>query len=98
MSAHVESAFDFSPRRVAAMILRYWYLLRSSVPRLLDLIYWPLVQMLTWGFLQTYLTKASAGVTFTGRAGLAAGGLIGAMLLWDILFRGQIGFSISFLE
>ena len=28
----------------------------------------------------------------------AGGTLIGAVILWDILFRGQLGFSISFLE
>ena len=28
----------------------------------------------------------------------AGGVFIGAVLLWDILFRGQLGFSISFLE
>ena len=37
------------------MVLRYWYLLRSSWPRLLELIYWPAVQMLMWGFLQLYI-------------------------------------------
>jgi ABC-2 type transport system permease protein len=89
---------SFSPRRVGAMLRRYLYLLRSSLPRILDLIYWPLVQMLTWGFLQTYLTKASAAGPIGGRLGLAAGALIGAMLLWDILFRSQLGFSVSFLE
>ncbi len=88
----------FSLCRVGAMLRRYLYLLRSSLPRILDLIYWPLVQMLTWGFLQTYLAKASAGGPSVGRLGLAAGALIGAMLLWDILFRGQLGFSVSFLE
>jgi ABC-2 type transport system permease protein len=82
----------FSPRRVAAMVLRYWYLLRSSWPRLLDLIYWPAVQMLMWGFLQLYIGQ-NAG--FFARAG---GIFIGAVLLWDILFRGQLGFSLSFLE
>lgn len=86
----------FSLGRVDAMLRRYVYLLRSSVPRILDLIYWPLVQMLTWGFLQTYLAKAPGPLA--GRLGLAAGALIGAMLLWDILFRGQLGFSVSFLE
>jgi ABC-2 type transport system permease protein len=86
---HVEA---FSHRRVAAMMLRYWYLLRSSWPRLLDLVYWPTVQMLTWGFLQYYIAT-NAG--FFARAG---GTFIGAVLLWDILFRGQLGFSISFLE
>ena len=83
---------DFSLRRSSAMMLRYWYLLRSSWPRLLDLVYWPTVQMITWGFLQYYIMQ-NAG--FFARAG---GTFIGAVLLWDILFRGQLGFSISFME
>jgi ABC-2 type transport system permease protein len=81
-----------SLRRVGAMVQRYWYLLRSSWPRILDLIYWPTVQMLMWGFLQMYVAQ-NAG--FFARAG---GVFIGSVLLWDILFRGQLGFSISFLE
>jgi ABC-2 type transport system permease protein len=81
-----------SPARIAAMVLRYWYLIRSSWPRLLELVYWPAVQMLMWGFLQVYINQ-NAG--FFARAG---GTFLGAVLLWDILFRGQLGFSISFLE
>jgi ABC-2 type transport system permease protein len=92
MTMQSDHALAFSPRRVAAMMLRYWYLLRSSWPRLFDLVYWPTVQMITWGFLQYYITS-NAG--FFARAG---GTFIGAVLLWDILFRGQLGFSISFLE
>jgi len=88
----IDSGFEFSLNRVAAMVRRYWYLLRSSWPRILDLIYWPTVQMLMWGFLQMYVAQ-NAG--FFARAG---GVFIGAVLLWDILFRGQLGFSISFLE
>jgi ABC-2 type transport system permease protein len=82
----------FSPQRIFAMVLRYWYLLRSSWPRLLELIYWPAVQMMMWGFLQLYVSENSG---FFAKAG---GTFIGAVLLWDILFRGQLGFSISFLE
>ena len=82
----------FSPRRVGAMVLRHWYLLSSSWPRVLDLIYWPAVQMLMWGFLQQYVSQNS------GFFMKAAGTFIGAVMLWDILFRGQLGFSISFLE
>ena len=81
-----------APHRINAMILRYWYLLMSSWPRLLELIYWPALQIITWGFLQNYISQ-NAG--FFARAG---GTLIGAVILWDILFRGQLGFSISFLE
>jgi ABC-2 type transport system permease protein len=88
-----EGALAYSPRRVAAMILRYWYLLRSSWPRFIDLVYWPTVQMITWGFLQFYIMQNAGGLF--ARAG---GTFIGAVLLWDILFRGQLGFSISFME
>ena len=90
MSALAPSSFSLF--RVGAMVRRYWYLLRSSWPRILDLVYWPTVQMLMWGFLQMYVAQ-NAG--FFARA---AGVFIGAVLLWDILFRGQLGFSISFLE
>ncbi len=95
MRAHPWAAF--SPERVLAMVTRYLYLLRSSWPRLLDLVYWPTVQMVTWGFVQTYVGQSAAG-SGLGRAGVAAGTLIGAVLLWDVLFRGQLGFSMSFLE
>jgi len=88
----LEAASEFSFPRVGALVRRYWYLLRSSWPRILDLIYWPTVQMLMWGFLQMYVAQ-NAG--FFARAG---GVFIGSVLLWDILFRGQLGFSISFLE
>jgi ABC-2 type transport system permease protein len=91
-NASSASGVNFSIQRVAAMVRRYWYLLISSWPRLLDLIYWPAVQMLMWGFLQLYVSKNA------GFAAGAAGTFIGAVLLWDILFRGQLGFSISFLE
>src|ERR1700749_774453 len=83
---------DISPQRIGAMIMRYWYLLMSSWPRLLELLYWPALQIITWGFLQTYIAQ---NANFFARAG---GTLIGAVILWDILFRGQLGFSISFLE
>jgi len=79
-------------RRVAAVVLRHVYLFRASWPRLVDLMYWPTVQLAMWGFLQTYLSHR------TGAAVTAGGVFVGAVLLWDILFRAQLGFSISFLE
>ena len=81
-----------SLRRIGAMVRRYVYLLRSSGIRLVELVYWPFLQMLTWGFLQKYL----AGTTST--LAQAAGVLIGSVLLWDILFRSKIGFSTTFIE
>src|SRR5688500_2079283 len=81
-----------SLRRIGSLVLRYMYLLRSSGIRLVELLYWPFLQMLTWGFLQQYL----AGTT--SKLAQGAGVLIGAVLLWDILFRSKIGFSTTFIE
>ena len=81
-----------SLRRISALVRRYIYLLRSSGVRLVELIYWPFLQMLTWGFLQKYLAGTDNPYA------QAAGVLIGAVLLWDILFRSKIGFSTTFIE
>ena len=78
--------------RIGAMLLRHWYLLTSSWPRLLEMVYWPALTLISWGFLQNYI---SGNASFFAKAG---GTLIGAIILWDILFRGQLGFSMSFLE
>lgn len=74
------------------MTARYYYILRSSWTRLLELVYWPAMQMLVWGFLYTYLYDSKSAM------GSTAGLLLGAVLLWDVLFRGQLGFSFTFLE
>ncbi|MGP0058891.1 MAG: ABC transporter permease [Beijerinckiaceae bacterium] len=78
--------------RIGAMTLRYCYLLRSSWPRLLELIYWPAMQMLVWGFLQLFLSEDRSSLA------MISGTFVGAVMLWDVLFRGQLGFSISFME
>ena len=97
MTFRAELRGGFVPRRVWALILRYGYLLFQSWPRIVDLVYWPMVQMITWGFIQTYVARiGTEGIA--GHAAVGAGTLIGAVMLWDILFRGQLGFSISFLE
>jgi len=59
MSAPSISAVTLAPHRIAAMVLRYVYLLRSSWTRLVELIYWPAVQLLVWGFLQFYIAQNS---------------------------------------
>ena len=92
MSTHSTSAVTLSPHRIGAMVLRYLYLLRSSWTRLLELIYWPAMQLFVWGFLQFYIAQNSG---FFARA---AGVFIAAVMMWDVLFRGQLGVSVSFLE
>lgn len=82
----------FSPRRVGAMVLRYLFLLRNSWPRIVELVYWPTVQMILWGFITRFFLLHSSWLV------QAAGVLISAVLLWDVLYRGQLGVSLMFFE
>jgi ABC-2 type transport system permease protein len=75
------------------MMYRHLALYRRSWPRLLELAYWPVLQMCIWGFTASYLA---------GRMGnpvaIAAGALLGGVLLWEVALRSQMGVAISFLE
>jgi ABC-2 type transport system permease protein len=86
------STLSRSLRRVRAMLYRHACLLLGSWPRLLDLVYWPTVQMVLWGFITQFLVGQSGWVA------QAAGVFLAAVLLWDTLFRGQLGVSLCFLE
>jgi ABC-2 type transport system permease protein len=48
--------------------------------------------MIVWGFMTEFLQTNSSYVA------RAFGVLLAAVLLWDVLFRGQLGVSMSFLE
>lgn len=82
----------FAPRRVMALLLRHLYVLRRSWPRLLELAYWPMIQMVLWGFVTKFFLGHSTWVAE------AAGVLISAVLLWDVLFRANLGVSLPFIE
>jgi ABC-2 type transport system permease protein len=86
------AAFFKSNQRIWALILRYWYILVGSWPRLIEFIYWPIIQVLLWGYISQYLVQS--GSFFQNVVGM----LLSAVLLWDILLRSQVGLSISFLE
>lgn len=79
--------------RVSALFLRHMYLYRRSLPRLMEIFYWPFLDLLVWGFVSLYLARM-------GGEGLPnfVAFFLGALILWDILFRSQQGISVSFLE
>lgn len=81
-----------SLRRVRALIRRHAYLLLKSWPRLVSMAYYPTVTMVLWAFLTLYLAPSNRFLTD------APGFFIGAVLLWDVLFRGQLGVSLTFIE
>ncbi len=80
-------------RRIWGLMYRHLALYRRSWPRVVELAYWPILQMCIWGFTARFLA------TRMGSSGLMAGAtLLGGVLLWEVTLRSQMGMSISFLE
>ena len=78
--------------RIYALFLRHFYLIKSSFPRILDLIYWPTIQIILWGFISKFFTMHSDYYNHT------AGIILSAAILYDFLFRSSISFNMLFLE
>ena len=78
--------------RIYALYLRHFYLIKGSLPRLLDLIYWPTIQIILWGFISKFFTMYSDFYNNT------VGIILSAAILYDFLFRSSISFNMLFLE
>jgi len=79
-------------RPLVGILFRQIVLYRRSVPRWMEIFYWPLLDLLVWGFLTLYLKKIPSFMPS------AVTSLLGALLLWDLLYRAQQGISVMFLE
>ena len=79
--------------RIGAMFLRYLYLHKRSLPRTFEIILWPVMELLVWGYVSMYLRSLSQNSLLN-----VTSSLINAMIFWDILYRSQQGVSISFVE
>ena len=78
--------------KIYALGLRHLYLIMNSFPRVLDLIYWPTVQIFLWGFISKFFTLNSEYYSNT------VGVILTAAILYDFLFRASISFNMMFLE
>jgi ABC-2 type transport system permease protein len=80
-------------RRIWAVTSRHLYVYKRSPVRLAEMVYWPFLDLVLWGFVSLYLREQSGGM---GTNFVAF--FIGALILWDLLFRAQQGVSLAYLE
>jgi ABC-2 type transport system permease protein len=78
--------------RITGSIMRHLFLLPRSFARWMDMFYWPLIDLLVWGYTTVYLNSHTAG----GMNYIVL--FIGALISWDVLFRAQQSITITFLE
>ena len=78
--------------RIYGLFLRHFYLITRSFPRILDLVYWPSIQITLWGFISNFFASYSS--YYSGAIGV----ILSCAILYDFLFRTSIGFNMLFLE
>ena len=78
--------------RIYGLFLRHFYLITRSFARILDLVYWPSIQITLWGFISNFFA------THTTYYNNAVGVILTCAILYDFLFRTSIGFNMLFLE
>lgn len=75
------------------MVRRYVLIHLKSPARLLDLFFWPVMELFVWGFFTFHLKT----LNFDAGARLVVT-LINALVFWDILYRSQQAISLAFME
>jgi len=78
--------------RIYALCLRHYFLIKGSFPRVLDLIYWPSIQLFLWGFISKFFSLNSDFYNDT------IGVILTAAIMYDFLFRSSISYNVMFLE
>ena len=78
--------------KIFALSLRHIYLIKSSLPRIIDLIYWPTIQIFLWGFVSKFFSLNSEYYSD------AVGVILSAAILYDFLLRSSLSYNIMFLE
>jgi len=79
--------------RINAIILHHLYFWKRSVPRWMDVIYWPVITIAFWGFVTQFLQKQdpNAGT-------VVAAFFLGGIILWMLFQRSQQDLAISYLQ
>lgn len=80
-------------KRLRTVVLRHLLLHVRAPARLLDLFFWPVMELFVWGFFTVYIRRMSPDL-----GGALVATLINALIFWDILFRSQQAVSLAFME
>lgn len=78
--------------RILALVARHTLLIKRNTARLLDVFFWPIMEVVVFGFMTQYLVRSGGSIP----AFVAF--FLGALILWETLIRSSIGVSIAYLE
>jgi len=79
-------------RRLWGLMLRHVYLHLGSWPRLIEMLYWPIVNMSMWGFVSLYLVRQFSNATIVFDT------MLGGVLLSEVFLRTSTTVLMLYLE
>ena len=77
--------------RIQGFLLRHWYEILASIDRKVDILFWPTIDLLTFGLLTVYIDKLNFQVG-------VAGAILGGLILWTLVYNIQRDITVSLLE
>jgi ABC-2 type transport system permease protein len=78
--------------RINGLVIRHLYLYKRNAHRLLDVFFWPVIDLVIWGFLSIYLeTFNLSGINIVTA-------LLGAVIFWSIFQQTKQAVAVSFLN
>lgn len=78
--------------RIWAIVLRHLYNFRHSPDRLSDCFYWPIIDITLWGFTSNFIQKQGGAIPNLLLM------LMSALILWNVIWRGQYEITVNLLE
>ena len=78
--------------RVTAVVRRHFYVTIHSPARLIELGFWPIIDLVLWGMITTFLIRAGAELP------VPVSFFLGVVVMWDLVFRAKNAVALSLLE
>lgn len=79
-------------QRVRGAFMRQYYATIRSSHRIFEVFFWPVIDIVLWGLISVYLRDVAS----PGAVPISV--LLGAALMWDVVFRGNLAVGVTVLE
>ncbi len=76
--------------RINAMLLKYYYTSINRVDRIFDLFYWPVIDLIVWGFASSFIEELSNFSVLSM--------LLGGIIIWLFVWRSSQDIAVFVLE
>lgn len=91
MFYNLSQYISISPGTVRGLVYKFYCICYRSLDRIFDIVYWPVISLLLWGFTSTFIAETS---TVPGVMDFFLGGAV----LWSLFWRAQTDVGTFILE